>query len=370
MVVEVGSSADIVPTLKDCYGNPVGGVKVKLVVGDRTRIVRTDSHGKISFARTVFSPVEYKISIRSSGVDSTYAESKAYAKLIFCNKRIDTTLTVPDMILIGNSSDVVATLRDSDGNAVSGVKVKIAVGNLTVTDLTDENGQVSLDISDLAPGQYKISARSSGLNVLYRESKAYAKLIVSEDKLNTTLTIPNVIVIGEDVVVATLKDCYGNIISGVNVKVAVGNLTETVKTDANGRVHMNLSGLDPGEYVISARSSGVSEIYKEAKVSASTLISKDKLNTTLTVNDVVVKKDDDAVVAVYLKDDYGNPINGVKVKIVVGDSKLIYKTSGQGVLRWAISYFDPGVYKISARSSGVDIRYAESKAYAKLVVYT
>jgi hypothetical protein len=86
---------------------------------------------------------------------------------------------VPDVTVDGSSSGlVVATLKDSYNNLVSGVKVKIVVGDLSKTAKTDENGQVSLDISGLAPSEYKISARSSGTGDLYNEAKATAKAIV------------------------------------------------------------------------------------------------------------------------------------------------------------------------------------------------
>jgi hypothetical protein len=371
VVVASGSPAEVSVTLKDCYGNPVKGVKVKIVVGDSVLTTTTDIHGQVNWIILDLAPGEYRISARSSGVDSRYAESKAYGKAIVYTGRIDTTLTVPDIIVIGNSSDdVVATLKDCYGNPVKGVKVKIVVGDLSIINKTDANGQVSLDISRLAPGEYKISARSSGVSGTYNEAKATAKAIVSAEKLDTTLTVPDIIIIGKNVVVATLKDCYGNLISGVPVKIVIGNLTKTVNTDANGRVSLDISSLAPGEYDISARSSGVNDIYKEAKVTSKTIISKDKLDTTLTIHDVVVASGSPAEVSATLKDCYGNPVKGVKVKIVVGDSVLTIATNIHGQVNWIILDLAPGEYRISARSSGADSRYAESKAYGKAIVYT
>ena len=180
-------------------------------------------------------------------------------------------MTVSDVIIVGDSSGVVvATLKDSYGNIVSGVNVKIEVGGLTITAKTDANGQVSLDVSGLAPGVYKVSARSSGVSDIYKEAKAYAKVIVSEEKLDTTLTVPDVVVDGSSpaVVVATLKDSYNNIVSGVNVKIAVGGLSIVEQTDENGQVSLDISSLAPGNYKISARSSGVSDIYNESRATA------------------------------------------------------------------------------------------------------
>jgi uncharacterized protein YjdB len=366
------SSGVVVATLKDSEGKALSGINVKIVVGDLTQVAKTDENGQVSLDISGLAPGEYKISARSSGVNKLYKEAKTTAKAIVSQEKLDATLTVPDVYVIGDSSGVVvATLTDSDGKAISGVNVKIVVGDLTITAKTDENGQVSLDISGLAPGEYKISARSSGVNYIYKEAKATAKAIVSEEKLDATLTVPDVIAVGNSsaVVVATLKDSYDNLISGVNVKIVVGDLSVVAKTDENGQVSLDISDLAPGQYKISARSSGVSEIYKEAKTSAKAIISEEKIDTTLTIPDVTVDGSSSALVVATLKDSYKNLVSGVNVKIVVGDLSKTAKTDENGQVSLDISDLAPGEYKISARSSAVSDLYNEAKATAKATVY-
>jgi hypothetical protein len=361
----------VVATLTDVNGSVISDVKVKIIVGNLTEIAQTDENGHVSLDISSLEPGEYTIGARSSGINPIYSESKTYAKAIVYPEKLDTTLTIPDVYVIGNSSGVVvATLTDSEGKALSGIKVKIVVDNLTKTAKTDENGQVSLDISGLAPGEYKISARSSGVNDLYKEAKTHAKAIVSEEKLDTTLTVPDVFVIGNSsgVVVATLTDSEGKALSGVNVKIVVGDLSVVAKTDENGQVSLDISGLAPGEYKISARSSGVSEIYKEAKATAKAIVSEEKLDTTLTIPDVVSVGNSSAVVVATLKDSYDNLIGGVNVKIVVGDLSVVAKTDENGQVSLDISDLAPGQYKISARSSGVSEIYKEAKTSAKAII--
>ena len=365
------SSGVVVATLKDSDGKALSGIKVKIVVEDLSVIALTDEKGQVSLDISDLEPGVYKISARSSGVNDLYKEAKATAKAVVSEEKLDVTLTVPDVYVIGNSSAVVvATLKDSNGKAISGIKVKIVVDNLSIIAKTDANGQVSLDISGLAPGQYKISARSSGENYIYKEAKTIAKAIVSEEKLDATLTVPDVVVVGNSsgVVVATLKDSYGNLISGVKVKIAVDDLSITAETDENGQVSLDISGLAPGVHKISARSSGVSEVYNEAKAYAKAIISEEKINTTLTVPDVTVDGTSSALVVATLKDSYNYRVSGVKVKIVVGDLTKTTKTDENGQVSLDISDLAPGEYKISARSSGVSEIYNESKAIAKATV--
>ena len=82
VVVASGSPAEVVAILEDCYGNPVSGVKVKIVVGDSDITIVTDVHGRASWLILDLAPGEYNVSARSSGVDSRYAESKGYGKVI------------------------------------------------------------------------------------------------------------------------------------------------------------------------------------------------------------------------------------------------------------------------------------------------
>jgi predicted outer membrane repeat protein len=371
VVTVYGVGGSVVATLTDSFGNAISCVNVKIVVDTLSKTAKTDANGQVSLDISGLAPGEYKISARSSAISDIYKEAKVTAKAIVSADKIDTTLTVPDVVTVyGVGGSVVATLTDSFGNAVSGINVKIVVDTLSKTTKTDANGQVSLDISGLAPGEYKISARSSATSDIYNEAKTTAKAVVYADKLDTTLTVPDVIAVGDSpaFVVATLKDSYGNAVSGVNVKIVVGDLTKTVKTDANGQVSLDISGLAPGEYKISARSSGTSDIYKEAKATAKTIISEDKLDTTLTVPDVVVGGSSSGVVVATLKDSYGNAISGVNVKIVAGSLSKTAKTNSKGKVSLDISSLAPGEYKISARSSGTSDIYKEAKATAKAIV--
>ncbi len=371
-VVVVGNSTGVVvATLKDSYGNVVSGVNVKIVVGSLSKTAKTNKNGQVSLEISGLAPGEYTISARSSAQSAIYKESRTTAKAIIYADKLDTTLTVPDVIVIGNSTaNVVATLKNSYGNVISGVNVKIVAGNLSTIAKTNKKGQVSLDISSLSPGQYIVSARSSAQSAIYKEARATAGAIVSAGKLDTILTVPDVIVIGNSTgnVVATLKDSYGNVVSGLNVKIVVGSLSVIAKTDANGQVSLDISGLTPGEYTISARSSATSAIYKESRTTAKATVSVDKLDTSLTVQNVYAVYNVGGVVVATLKDIYGNLVSGVNVKIVVGDLSIVDKTNAKGQVSLDISDLAPGEYVISARSSAKTDIYKEARATAKAIV--
>ena len=177
---------------------------------------------------------------------------------------------IPDVIVVGNSTGVVvATLKDSYGNVVSGVNVKIVVGDLSIVDATDENGQVTLDITSLKPGEYTISARSSRQTDIYKEARTTAKAIVSASKIKTVLTAADVTTThnsGEKLV-ATLKDSYGNAVAGVKVRITVGTLDKILKTNSKGQVGLDVSTLDAGTYTATIKSAAT-DVYVASKITA------------------------------------------------------------------------------------------------------
>lgn len=360
----------VVATLTDEYGNIISGHRVKIVVGNMTKIVVTDENGQASMDVSSLEPGKYKVAARS-GITSVYNEDKAFGSGYVCEGKVNTTLTISDMIVVGNSTDavVVATLKDVYGNIITGVKVKIVVGNLTKLAKTDDNGQVSLDISSLEPGQYKVAARS-GITDIFNESRTNAKAIISEEKLSPIFDMPDVVVVGDTtgtVVVATLKDQYGNIISGLKVKLVVGNMTKIAKTDENGQISMDISDLEPGVYKVAARSA-TTDIYQEVKAYAKAIISEEKINITIKLPNVEIQQGAEGAVAVAtLKDSYGYRVSGVKVKLVVGDLTKIAKTDVNGQISLDISSLEPGEYKMAARSASTEI-YNESIVYAKAII--
>jgi hypothetical protein len=359
--IQYGATDYIFATLKDESGSPVSNVNVKLVVDNRQAIAKTDQKGQVSFYISNLEPGEYNISAKSAKTN-VYNESRASSKFTIIS---NTILTIPRVdVKYGDKGVVVATLKDAKGNVLKDYKVKLVAGNLTKISRTDENGQVSLDISSLEPGDYRIGARSAKLD-FYNEDKAYSTLSIYENRVNPTLTIPNVAIdYGTGVAVATLNDANGNAVSGVKVKLVVGNLTKIARTDANGQISLKFSDFEPGVYRIAARSAKTC-IYNEVKAYAKATIS---INTTLTVPDITVGAGSYGRVVATLKDINGNVVSDVKVKLSVAGLSQTEKTDANGQVSWLIPVtFKAGLYNLSARSASTNIYHA-AKAYAKFTV--
>ena len=357
--VKYGDKGIVVATLKDARGNPVSGVKVKLVVGNLTQITRTDENGQVSLDISSLKPGDYKIGARSAST-CAYNEVKGYSTASIYKNRVNPTLTIPNVAADYGNGVAVATLKDARGNPVSGVKVKLVVGNLTQIARTDENGQVSLDISGFEPGVYRIAARSASTS-LFNEVKVYAKATIS---INTKFTVHDTTAdtLSIFTVVTTLKDARGKPVFGVKLNLTFGDITVYRKSDASGQASFEGGGFEPGLYNFTVKSSPT-DIYHAAEGHAKVTITSP---TTLTIPDVNVKQGSGVVVAT-LKDVRGNPVSGVKVKLVVGNLTQIARTDENGQVSLDISGFEPGVYRIAARSASTSL-FNEVKVYAKATI--
>ena len=128
---------------------------------------------------------------------------------------------------------MLATLKDGDGNPVSGVKVGFANNGVTYV-YTDENGEARYYTGNLDEGTYS-------------SNQATAKITVT--RVSTNLTSSDVYALyHEDAyLVATLKDADGNPVSDVKVGFANNGVTY-VYTDENGEARYYTGNLDEGTY--------------------------------------------------------------------------------------------------------------------------
>ena len=91
-----------------------------------------------------------------------------------------TVLTADDVTAVYNvSSRLYVYLKDTDGNIITGAKVKVVLGNITKNIKTDSNGRISVSTLPLDPGNYTAMISYAG-NATYYKSSTTANVIVSE----------------------------------------------------------------------------------------------------------------------------------------------------------------------------------------------
>ena len=210
----------------------------------------TDANGYIKLPLTDFAPGSYPV-ILSNPDGSNYASAQVSTKFTIKN-RMATTLTATNVnAAYKENKYIVATLKDSNGNPISGAKIGFANNGVTYI-TTDANGQAKYSTKNLTEGTHSIPVKFFGNDAYIESNKVTSKVVIN--KKATKLTAPDVTSFyqKDDYIVATLKDSNGNPISGAKIGFANNGVTY-ITTDANGQAKYSTKNLAEGTHNIIVR---------------------------------------------------------------------------------------------------------------------
>ena len=353
-------SSRLYVTLMDTEGNPIVGAKVNLVLGSINKTVRTDAKGRISASTINLDPGNYTAMATFAG-DKTY--SSAYTTSNVFVDKIDTSLSAKDVVAVYNvSSRLYVTLKDADGNPIVGAKVNLVLGSINKTVRTDAKGRISASTINLDPGNYTAVMSFAG-NDIYKPSNTTANVLV---KTGTVLVASDVTTVynHSSRLYVTLKDADGNLITGVKVKVVLGNITKNIRTDSNGRISVSTKTLARGNYTAAISFAG-NDIYYKSSTTANVFV--DGIDTSLSAKDVVAVYNVSSRLYVTLKDADANPIVGAKVNLVLGSINKTVKTDAKGRISASTINLDPGNYTAMITFAGNEM-YNPSNTTANVLV--
>ncbi len=225
-----------------------GIVAVNVTVGDETQEVAL-IEGMASANFTGLAVGDYTVVASFSGDDN------------FWNATVNATVTVTmaNTTIIANDittgylsgEPLVATLQDAQGNAISGVEISAVVENISETLLTNENGEVSLNIRSLPMGNYIATFTFAG-NENYMESTATANVMIVKEGTIITVSYDSS---AKDVVV-TLTSAHGLGLSLTPVYLTIEGVDYTLRTNSRGVARLSLADLAPGSYTASISYNG------------------------------------------------------------------------------------------------------------------
>ena len=178
-----------------------------------------------------------------SGSVTASIENATYMRIITVNK-IQTEITGNAITATYNvNKDLVITLKDSDGNPVSGVNVTVDL-NGAKTYTTDSNGQVKVSSKGLAPKAYTAKITFNG-NTNYAKSTKDIKVTVKKAtpkltaKKKTFKTIPKT-----KKYTIVLKDNTGKAIMKAKVTLKVKGKTYKASTNSKGKATFKITKLN------------------------------------------------------------------------------------------------------------------------------
>ena len=148
---------------------------------------------------------------------------------------ISTTISASAMTIVYNQNKIlVATLKDTNGNAIAGVNVFINIMGVKYPLTTDKNGQIKQSLSNLPPKVHTITFTFNG-NDYYLKSTKTVKVTVKKANLKVTaksVKFKKSLKVKKYSI--TLKTNLNKALKSAKVTIKVNEKTYTAKTNAKG----------------------------------------------------------------------------------------------------------------------------------------
>ena len=278
---------------------------------------------------------------------------------------IETVLAASDVTTTYmGSKNLVAVLKDVDGDLLVGEQISIALNNVEYALQTDSNGEASLAIpSNLAPKTYVATISYAG-NEIYESSTATANVVVN--KADTVISASDVSVVYKDPkgeLVTTIISEHGKPLV-VNLNINLNGKDYTVRTDSNGQASIAIDTLKAGTYTatISYKGSGN---YKASTATAKVTVTK--AGTVISAQDVnVAYKDPNGELVATIVNEHGKSLV-VNLNVELNGKTYTAKTDSNGQMSLAIDTLTPGTYTATISYKGSS-NYKATSTTAKVTV--
>ena len=274
-----------------------------------------------------------------------FAEFNAigYAKSSF-NQSINITpkstiIYLTDLTTVYNSGyEYMIKLTDEEGNPLAGKNLVYTLNNVTDTLVTDENGEVSLNIN-LNVGVYAIEIRYDGEEIYINSSNS------AVINVKSSINLPSSNYTYGSKYIVSLLDKDSNPLANQTVTLVFAGKTYNLKTDSNGRIIIN-NTLKPGTYKVIIKNPDTLE-EKNQTIKVFKRITENK--------NLVMYYGAGSSYKVRVYDDYGRIAKNVTVKFTINGKTYSRRTNSNGYAYLKIS-LKPKKYAISASYKGFIVK--------------
>ena len=311
---------------------------------------------------------EYTAEISYPG-NENYTSSNATAKVSINN--LNTEVTANDLNTTYKEEDyLVATLKDSEGNPISGVELSVDLdGNKSF--VTDSNGQIKIPTKDLAASTYTATISYEG-NGTYIGSSASANVIVN--RINTRFNFTNMTTTGIEQNVDgrvgeyfyfQLLDEYGNPLAGKKVSMGFNGVVYNRTTNETGWARLQINLRCVNLYTFAVEFDGDDEYAGAFDVALINVTAQTpKLSTSNKSYKSTAKT---KTLTATLKSAKGNPVSGKQITFTVNGKKYTAKTNSKGIATVKVSLSKKGTYSFTATFAG-DNTYKKVSKTGKLTI--
>ena len=252
---------------------------------------------------------------------------------------------------------LIATLKDIDGNALSGFEVSVDLDGVKILP-TDENGQVKVSTYGLTPKTYDVAITFAG-NENYTESNTTTKVVINKDSTKLSASAVTTVYHVNKKLAITLTDSQGRALKLVKVSVNINGKTYTTMDVLAKIVVVNLV---PKTYTAKISFAG-DRNYKASSTTVNVIVKK--ATPKLTAAKKTFKKSvKTKKFTVTLKNDFDDPMESALVTLKVNKKTYKVKTNVKG----------QAIFKINnlARKGTFNavVKFAGNKCYTAKTVKT
>ena len=354
------SNKYIIATLTDAKGNPISGEKIGFANNGVT-YVSTDANGKARYYTKELAPGTYNVNAKFFGNEGYIESNKATSKIAI--NKVATTLTAK---YDATGKNIVATVKDSDGTPVSGIKVGFAINGVKYV-TTDANGQAKYSTKDLADNTYKTTIMAYG-NSLYENSNKQTLTFTVGNKQQSKIFLRNAqyFVLETKIVKVTLWDANNKPLAGKTVHLTLDEygLKYTGVTDVNGDVYIKV-GVGYGTHQTTVSFDGDDQ-YTASATKGNIRVIKETPSIIVRDADTHFKVENQKNLRVYLHDRTGQQLS-FEAKIVIKLNGMTYIANTYGGFEFTIYLDKVGIYNAEIIYGG-NSAYNEARKTVKIIV--
>ena len=253
-------SANLTITLKDSNNAPLKGKDISINLNGNDYALKTDNDGMATLPIDLL-PGKYAAKIQF-GEDMIYLSSFVDANISV--DKVATVLSANNVNMVyDDSENLIVTLKDSKGNAISGKSVTVRLNDDVFTRKTNAKGRVVLGVSEPA-GKYNAKISFKGDDI-YRSSSHTSRVTVSKAALKITASAKSFKAKSKSKkFTVTLKN-KNRVMKNVVVKLTVNKKTYKVKTNSKGVAVFAIKLTKKGRYSAVCKFEGNSNFRSSTK---------------------------------------------------------------------------------------------------------
>ncbi|WP_158005593.1 hypothetical protein, partial [Methanobrevibacter sp. A27] len=144
----------------------------------------------------------------------------------------------------GSSGKLIVTLKDSNGNLLTGKLLRVKVGSISKTLTTNRHGQVSVNVAYLIPKSYNAKISFAGDNDLVESSNTAKVVIKKATPKLTAKTLKTKVKTKNKKLKITLKNKKGKALKNTKVTLKLKGKTYKAKTNKKGIATFKITKLN------------------------------------------------------------------------------------------------------------------------------